>query len=137
MQPAQQVPPAASAAHCQVATLRLFPNGKMVDGPKPTTIWLAPSNLCGDISIVKSRRGECQISTAHRRSLIARSKLRAASQVINKELSNFIQASRHVAVTRNQCGIRFIQRHQPFDVTSICALYEESLQIIWFFRWFV
>jgi len=109
----------------------------MVDSPEPIAVWLAPGNLCGDIPVLKLRRSECDVTTAQRWGLSARAKLRVVSQKIDKEFSNLIEADHYFAVTTSQCGIRFIKRDKPFNVTSIGALYEKSLEIIWYFRWFV
>ena len=109
----------------------------MVDSPKPIAVWLAPGNLRGDISIFSLRRSECEVATAQRWSLNAWAKLRVACQKVDKELSNLIEPDHYFAVTTSQCGIRFIERDKPFNVTSIDAFYEKSLEIIWFFSWFM
>jgi hypothetical protein len=120
-----------------VKLMSAFPEGKLIDGPKPIAIWLAPSNLCTDISVAMSRRGECEIATAQRRGLNTCAKLRAACQIFNKELSNLICPNEPLPVITNQRGIFLIERDEPFDVSSVGAFDEELLKIIWFFRRFM
>ncbi len=123
--------------NCWATTLRYFSEGKLIDGPKPTVIRLAPGNLCADISVAMSRRSECEVAAAQRRGLNAWGKLRAARQIIDKELSNLICANEPLPGTTIQWGIGFIERDEPFGVSSVGAFYEELLKVIWFFRWFM
>ncbi len=65
---------------------------------------------------------------------MARSKLRAFVQKLTKELANLVASHRDLGIAVSDHGIRFVERHKPFQVTRIGALYEESLEVIGFLR---
>ena len=60
--------------------------------------------------------------------------LRLGKAIRKKKLSNLICPNDPLPVTTIQCGIGFIERDEPFGVSSVGAFYEELLKVIWFFR---
>ena len=61
----------------------------------------------------------------------------AMVQKPDKEFSNPVMTNRHLAMAVGQYGIRFVERHEPFQVTGIGTFHEELLEVIGFHRWFV